>query len=193
MILLAFPYTRFKFSFLQDNNEKSQLKHGSKTGETSMEGPSSQKSTIQMKKEEPNSIQNANNFTDNEQRFNGFVISSFESLKVSYNSLDNCTSYSLPQPKPRRVKESQFDILEIVRQKAEVKAATVSLKTTLVLGVSIIVIFICFMLTSRTLNIIITTFLKGPIPIVTAISNFVKIQDIIKLYWNKYNPFCFLK
>jgi hypothetical protein len=178
---------------LQDSNEKSQLKHGSKTGETSMEGPSSQKGTIQMKKEEPNSIQNTNNFTDNEERFNGLVISSLESLKVSYNSLDDCVSYSLTQPKPRRIKDSQFDILEMVRQKAEVKAATVSLKTNLVLGVSIIVIFICFMLTSRTLNIIITTFLKGLIPIVTAISNFVKIQDIIKLYWNKFNPFCFLK
>ncbi len=104
-----------------------------------MEGPSNQKGTIQMKKEELNSIQNTNNFTDNEQKLNGLVISSFESLKVSYNSLDNCVSLYLPQPKPRRVKDSQFDILEMVRQKAEIKAATVSLKTNLVLGVSIIV------------------------------------------------------
>jgi hypothetical protein len=124
---------------LQDSNKKSQLKHGRKTGETSMEGPSNQKGTIQMKKEELNSIQNTNNFTDNEQKLNGLVISSFESLKVSYNSLDNCVSLYLPQPKPRRVKDSQFDILEMVRQKAEIKAATVSLKTNLVLGVSIIV------------------------------------------------------
>jgi hypothetical protein len=122
-----------------------------------------------------------------EQTFNTVINSSLNGRKVSFQSQDNCNSHSLIQPKARVIAHQ-----EMVRQKAEINAAIISLKTNLVLGVSIILIYFSSMVTSRDFSIIITTFLKGLIPIVTAISNFVKIQDFLKLYLHKYNPFNFL-
>jgi hypothetical protein len=80
---------------------------------------------------------------------------------------------------------SAFDLLELAQQKAEIKAAIISLKTNLVLGVLIIVLFLAVAI-SRHSSPVIGTFLKGFIPSVTAISNFQIIHDIFKIFWNKY-------
>ena len=181
---------------LQEGDDKIRLKLSSKTDERGFErlqGTSDQHDEATFGTEK---LLHSNNLTSTEQRFNGLVNSMFENLNVSFNSLENCNSGSQPEnipPQPKPKVADCVDVLEMVRRKAEINSAIISLKTNLVLGVSIIVIFTCFFLISRTLNTIMTTLLKGIIPIATAISNFVKMQDILKLYWNKYNPFSFLK
>ena len=162
-----------------------------------MEGASNQQSntTLETKTNKLDSLQTTNNSKSNEQSFNTLNNSMLINLKVSIHSLDNCNSCSNHehyQTKPDPIKTNQVDVLEIVRRKAEINAAIVSLKTNLVLGASVIFIFICFFLTSRALNTILVTLLKGLIPIATAILNFVKIQEVYKLYWNKFKPCLFV-
>jgi hypothetical protein len=76
-----------------------------------------------------------------EQTFNTVINSSLNGRKVSFHSQDNCNSQSLIQPKARVIAH-QVDVLKMVRQKAEINAAIISLKTNLVLGVSIILIYL---------------------------------------------------
>jgi len=188
-----------KFLCLQEIIDKSLTKPGSRKDETNFEqiaGPSNQQgsTTFETKIEKPNSLQHANNYLSDELSFNNLNNSMFNNLKVSVHSLDNCNSCSnhehfKPQAKP--IMTDHVDVLEIARRKAEINAAITSLKTNLVLGVCILLVFTCFFLTPISINSILVTLLKGLIPIVTTISNFVKIQEIVELYWIKYNPFSF--
>ncbi len=99
----------------------------------------------------------------------------------------NCNTGSInPQP------SSSFDFIELAQHKTEIKAAIISLKTNLVLGVVVVLLFLGG-LTARSSNTILGALLKGIIPIATAISNFVIVRDILKMFWNKYVPLCFLK
>jgi hypothetical protein len=91
-----------------------------------------------------------------------------------------------------------IDVSEIVQRKAETKAAITSLITNLVLGLSMIAILVHATLTSlfdgsETANYILVILVKGMIPFVTGIANFVKVQEVLILYWNQFNTFSFLK
>ncbi len=99
----------------------------------------------------------------------------------------NCNSGSINTPP-----SSSFDFIELAQHKTEIKAAIISLKTNLVLGVVIVLLFLVGV-TARNSNTILGALLKGIIPIATAISNFVVVRDILKAFWNKYVPLCFLK
>jgi heme/copper-type cytochrome/quinol oxidase subunit 4 len=185
VICIIYLKTKFKFLFLKESNDRRDERSFQL-----LEGPSSQpdNTTSKTKNEKLHSLLNGKNHSSTEQSFNNLNNSMLLNLNVLVHSLDNCQL----QPKPKMT--SHVDVLEMVQRKAEIKASITSLITNLVLGVSIILILIHFQLTtyfeaSETSNAILIILLKGLIPIVTAISNFVKMQEVLELYWNKYNPF----
>jgi hypothetical protein len=135
-----------------------------------------------------------------ENSFNHLNNSMFQNLNVVVHTSDNCNSCSNHEhcqahPKPH---VDVIDVSEIVRRKAETKAAITSLITNSVLGLSMIAILIHATLTSlfdgsETANYILVILFKGMIPFVTGIANFVKVQEVLILYWNQFNTFSFLK
>ena len=137
-----------------------------------------------------------------EHSFNNLNNSMFHHLNVVGHSSDHCNSCSNHEhcqghPKPKITNNDNFvDVSEILRRKAETKAAITSPITNLVLGLSIILILIHVILTSllrasENSTFILIMLVKGMIPIVTGIANFVKVQEVLVAYWHQFNPFSF--
>ena len=74
---------------------------------------------------------------------------------------------------------TSMDVSEIHRYKAEIDAAVTSLKTNAWLGTLIVFIFAGQFIFPVTITSLTITLIKGLTPIVTAIANFAKIQEII--------------
>jgi hypothetical protein len=73
------------------------------------------------------------------------------------------------------------DDIELKRQMAEIESAIKSLKTNLILTSALCISFISATVISNTIGSVVFTFLKGLFPILTTISNFNKVQDLLKL------------
>ncbi len=147
---------------------------------------------------------NVKNQVSIEHSFNNLNNSMFHHLNVVVHASNNCNSCSNHKhcqghPKPKITNNDNFvDVSEILRRKAETKSAVTSLITNLVLGLSIILILIHVILTSlfrasENSTFILIILVKGMIPIVTGIANFVKVQEVLVAYWHQFNPFSFFK
>jgi hypothetical protein len=133
-------------------------------------------------------LQGTSNQQENIQICTDQVNSTSDNInELSLPTQANCNSGSINTPP-----SSSFDFIELAQHKTEIKAAIISLKTNLVLGVVIVLLFLGGV-TARSSNTILGALLKGIIPIATAISNFVIVRDILIMFWNKYIPLCFLK
>ncbi len=78
---------------------------------------------------------------------------------------------------------SSDDSAELAQRRTEINAAVSSLKTNLLLCVTFLSVFLFAFVLSLILNTLILTILKGLIPVVTTITNFGKVQQIILVYW----------
>jgi hypothetical protein len=75
----------------------------------------------------------------------------------------------------------ETDDIELKQQMAEIECAIKSLKTNLILTSVLYISFISATLISNTIGSVVFTFLKGLFPILTTVSNFNKVQDLLKL------------
>jgi hypothetical protein len=107
-----------------------------------------------------------------------------ETNETSDKTLSNM---SMPRNHPRDSFSSEDEILKkleaakkLSQNEAEINAAIRSLKTNLILCLTLIFIFILLPALNPTFGIIIVSLMKGFIPILTTISNFGKIQTLIR-------------
>ncbi len=105
--------------------------------------------------------------------------------RLSDKTLSN-TNMSMPRNHPKDSFSSDDEILKKLeaakkrsQNEAEINAAIRSLKTNLILCLMLIFIFILLPTLNPTFGIIIVSLMKGFIPILTTISNFGKIQNLI--------------
>jgi len=75
------------------------------------------------------------------------------------------------------------DDIELKRQMAEIDSAIKSLKTNLILTSALCISFSSATVISNTIGSVVFTFLKGLFPIFTTVSNFNKVQDLLKLFY----------
>ena len=73
---------------------------------------------------------------------------------------------------------------KLAQKKAEINAAIRSLKTNLTLCFILIMTFLLMPVLNPTFGTIMISFMKGFVPILTTISNFGKIKNLISSYWN---------
>jgi hypothetical protein len=74
--------------------------------------------------------------------------------------------------------------IELKRQMAEIDSAIKSLKTNLILTTALCISFSSATVISNIIGSVVFTFLKGLFPILTTVSNFNKVQDLLKLSYN---------
>jgi hypothetical protein len=81
-----------------------------------------------------------------------------------------------------------FPCLE--KNNAEISAAVRSLKTNLCLCATFVFAYSMFAFLPDILIVLIVSVMKGTTPILTAIVNFGKLQNMVKLYWENIIQLC---
>jgi hypothetical protein len=76
------------------------------------------------------------------------------------------------------------------KRNAEVSAAVRSLKTNLFLCATFVFAYSMFAFLPDILIVLIVSIMKGATPILTAIVNFGKLQNMLKLYWENTIQVC---
>jgi hypothetical protein len=72
------------------------------------------------------------------------------------------------------------------KMNAEIMTAIRSMKTNLLLSSTFLFIFFALAMFTDTFNVLICSFLKCLVPVLTTIANFGKIQHILLLYWQSF-------
>jgi hypothetical protein len=75
------------------------------------------------------------------------------------------------------------DDIELKQKMAEIESAIKSLKTNLILTSALSISFVSSTVISNTIGSVVLTFLKGLFPILTTVSNFNKVQELLKLFY----------